>query len=146
MKFVKTAALVAGTLAAAGAASPAFAAGELTPGSVNGGLNSVVEQGQGALGTVASDALDPNVPDSAGHTLEPVVSKLTPLAPQKKLSARDVLTGKIVNDLTDRAGTGLLGEERAGGPLGQLLGDERGPGPAGQLLGGLPLDALPLSR
>ncbi|MEV0846512.1 hypothetical protein AB0J21_11685 [Streptomyces sp. NPDC049954] len=146
MKFVKTAALVAGTLAAAGAAGPAFAAGELTPGSVNGGLNSVVEQGQGALGTVASDALDPNVPDSAGHTLEPVVGKLTPLAPKEKLNARDVLTGKVLADLTDRAGTQLLSDEQAGAPLGQLLGDERGAGPAGQLLGGLPLGALPLGR
>lgn len=45
MKPMKVAAVVAGSMMALGAATPAFAADALTPTSLNGGLDSVAGQG-----------------------------------------------------------------------------------------------------
>ncbi|GGX54392.1 hypothetical protein [Streptomyces fructofermentans] len=62
MKSLKAAAVVAGSLVIAGAAAPAFAA-DLTPTSLNGGLES-------ALGSVGSQPLNPMPLQSQSNALD----------------------------------------------------------------------------
>ncbi|MGW7366483.1 hypothetical protein ACWGI8_24365 [Streptomyces sp. NPDC054841] len=58
MKSMRVAAVVAGSLVAAGAAAPAFAASELTPSSLNGAVGTVAEQTTAAVEPLANGALD----------------------------------------------------------------------------------------
>ncbi|GGO43301.1 MULTISPECIES: hypothetical protein [Streptomyces] len=68
MKSLKAAAVLAGSIAVAGAATPAFANG-LTPTSLNGGLETVL--GQSALDTkpVSTNMLDTENKDSVVNTV-----------------------------------------------------------------------------
>jgi hypothetical protein len=128
----KAAAVLVGGLAAASAAAPAFAApavdtAALTPTSLNGGYYTAATQLQGAVDTVASDALDPSKPDSLGTTVDAVAREAKPLLPEQKLDPASLLR----DGSTTSAATDLLG----GLPLGDLpLGDL-----TGGLGGGLPL-------
>ncbi|EFG64897.1 hypothetical protein [Streptomyces sp. SPB074] len=125
----KVAAVVVGGLAAASAAAPAFAApavdtAALTPTSLNGGYYTAATQLQGAVDTVANDALDPSKPDSLGKTVDAVAREAKPLLPQEKIDPAAL----VRDDSTTAAATGLLG----GLPTSDL------PDATG-LLGGLPL-------
>lgn len=125
----KAAAVVVGGLAAASAAAPAFAApavdtAALTPTSLNGGYYTAATQLQGAVDTVANDALDPSKPDSLGKTVDAVAREAKPLLPQEKIDPAAL----VRDDSTTAAATGLLG----GLPTSDL------PDATG-LLGGLPL-------
>ncbi|NEA41833.1 hypothetical protein [Streptomyces sp. SID11385] len=128
----KAAAVVVGGLAAATAAAPAFAApavdtAALTPSSLNGGYYAAATQLQGAVDTVANDALDPSKPDSLGKTVDAVAREAKPLLPQQKLDPASL----VRDGSTTGAATGLLG----GLPLGDL-GGAGGLGGVGDL-GGL---------
>lgn len=76
MKSLKAVAVVAGTVALAGAATPAFAqnAANLTPTSLNGGVNSLAEGLRGPVDLMPlqnqSDALDTENKGSALNTVK----------------------------------------------------------------------------
>lgn len=126
-KSVKMAALVVGTLAAAGSAAPAFAADDLTPTSLNGGLYTAIDQTQGAVDTVSSDALDSNKADSLGPTVDAVTEQVTPVVQQ------GLPTGHLLREgTTTEAASHLLGD------LPDALTGATGQGLA-PMLGGLPL-------
>ncbi|NUK02971.1 hypothetical protein HRW23_03620 [Streptomyces lunaelactis] len=57
MKPMKVAAVVAGSLAAAAGAAPAFAASDLAPTSLNGTVETVVQQTNAAAEPLANEAL-----------------------------------------------------------------------------------------
>ncbi|MFG2721151.1 hypothetical protein ACGFW5_23060 [Streptomyces sp. NPDC048416] len=73
MKSMKMAAAVAGSLAVMGAAAPAFAAGDLPPMSLNGGLDAITQQMASApmvdTAPVRTNLLDPKSNDSLLHTV-----------------------------------------------------------------------------
>ncbi|MCW5251767.1 MULTISPECIES: hypothetical protein [unclassified Streptomyces] len=79
MKSLKAAAVVAGSLALAGAAAPAFAqnTADLTPTSLNGAVNSLTK---GPIDVMPlkhqSDALDTENKDSVLHTVNGATRKL----------------------------------------------------------------------
>ncbi|MDG9716770.1 hypothetical protein [Streptomyces sp. DH24] len=80
MKSLKAAAVVAGSLALAGAAAPAFAnqATDLTPTSLNGGVETVLAKAPGDLMPLQSQsrALDTENKDSVLHTVKGVTKTL----------------------------------------------------------------------
>ncbi|MEV0224769.1 hypothetical protein [Streptomyces sp. NPDC050704] len=94
MKSLKAAAVVAGSLVIAGAAAPAFAA-DLTPTSLNGGLES-------ALGAVANEPVD-------AMDAMPLQSQSNALDTENKDSVLNTVKG--ATDTLNSAGgpTGLLG-------------------------------------
>ncbi|WP_351228093.1 hypothetical protein [Streptomyces sp. NPDC002133] len=67
MKPMKVAAVVAGSLVAAFAAAPAFAA-DLAPSSLNGALDTVTTQSSAAAGSLANERLDTEQKGSLLHT------------------------------------------------------------------------------
>ncbi|MFB7772858.1 hypothetical protein ACWC9H_19845 [Streptomyces sp. NPDC001251] len=74
MKSMKVAAALAGSLAVVGAAAPAFAAGDLPPMSLNGGLDTIAQNLSSApnmvdASPVRTNLLDPKSKDSLLHTL-----------------------------------------------------------------------------
>ncbi|MFG3285414.1 hypothetical protein [Streptomyces sp. NPDC048111] len=73
MKSMKVAAAVAGSLAVVGAAAPAFAAGDLPPMSLNGGLDTIARSMATAqmvdTAPVRTNLLDPKSDDSLMHTV-----------------------------------------------------------------------------
>ena len=91
MKSLKAAAVMAGSLAVAGAAAPAFAA-DLTPSSLNGGLNS-------AITSVTTEPVD----------AMPLQSQSNALDTENKDSVLNTVKG--ATDALNSAGgpTGLLG-------------------------------------
>ncbi|MFE4855678.1 hypothetical protein [Streptomyces sp. NPDC056670] len=74
MKSMKVAAVLAGSLAVVGAAAPAFAAGDLPPMSLNGGLDTIAQNVSSAPNMVdasplRTNLLDPKSDDSLLHTV-----------------------------------------------------------------------------
>ncbi|MEG3628713.1 hypothetical protein [Streptomyces poriticola] len=79
MKSLKAAAVVAGSLAAAGAAAPAFAydTADLTPTSLNGAVNTLTKGPVDVMPLQQqSDALDTENKDSALHTVKGATERL----------------------------------------------------------------------
>ncbi|MGW2563519.1 hypothetical protein ACWCXB_30710 [Streptomyces sp. NPDC001514] len=58
MKPMKVAAVIAGSLVAAGGAAPAFAASDLTPNSLNGAVETVASRTAAAAEPLANETLD----------------------------------------------------------------------------------------
>ncbi|CAM5261126.1 ATP-binding protein OS=Streptomyces alboniger OX=132473 GN=CP975_18845 PE=4 SV=1 [Streptomyces alboniger] len=69
MKAMKAAAVLAGSIAIAGSAAPAFA-GDLTPSSLNGGLDAIASQGLDHALPVSTNMLDPENRDSVINTVK----------------------------------------------------------------------------
>ncbi|MFJ2474254.1 hypothetical protein ACIOWI_14845 [Streptomyces sp. NPDC087659] len=88
MKPMKVAAVLAGSLVAAGAAAPAFAASELAPTSLNGALDTVASETTGAMEPVASRTLDTEQHGSLLNTVQNTaddLNKSKAAAPQQLL-------------------------------------------------------------
>ncbi|WP_306318479.1 MULTISPECIES: hypothetical protein [unclassified Streptomyces] len=75
MKSLKAAAVVAGSIAIAGAAAPAFAS-DLTPMSLNGAVDTVTSQSTLDVSPVDSNMLDPKNDDGAVSTVTGAVNGL----------------------------------------------------------------------
>ncbi|MFF3495966.1 hypothetical protein ACFYWS_31990 [Streptomyces sp. NPDC002795] len=75
MKVLKTAAVVAGSIAMVGAAAPAFAS-DLTPMSLNGAVNTITSQPTLDVAPVDTNALDPNNEHGAVSTVSGAVNGL----------------------------------------------------------------------
>lgn len=71
MKSLKAAAVLAGSMAIAGAAAPAFAS-DLTPTSLNGGLETVLGQSMLDTKPVSTNMLDTENKDSVVNTVKDV--------------------------------------------------------------------------
>ncbi|WJV47491.1 hypothetical protein [Streptomyces flavofungini] len=69
MKSLKAAAVLAGSMAVAGAAAPAFAS-DLTPTSLNGGLETVLGQSMLDTKPVSTNMLDTENKDSVVNTVK----------------------------------------------------------------------------
>ncbi|MEV0964394.1 MULTISPECIES: hypothetical protein [unclassified Streptomyces] len=76
MKPMKVAAVVAGSLVAAGASAPAFAASELAPTSLNGALGTVASETTGAVEPLANRTLDTEQDGSLLHTVQHTADEL----------------------------------------------------------------------
>ncbi|GFH36426.1 hypothetical protein [Streptomyces pacificus] len=70
MKPMKVAAVVAGSLVAAGASAPAFAASGLAPTSLNGGLGTVASETASAVEPIANKTLDTEQDGSLLHAVK----------------------------------------------------------------------------
>ncbi|WP_425832141.1 hypothetical protein [Streptomyces fractus] len=75
MKVLKTAAVVAGSMAIVGAAAPAFAS-DLTPMSLNGAVNTITSQPTLDVAPVDSNLLDPKNDGGAVSTVSGAVDGL----------------------------------------------------------------------
>ncbi|MFF1378385.1 hypothetical protein [Streptomyces sp. NPDC058308] len=75
MKALKAAAVLAGSIAIAGSAAPAFA-GDLTPSSLNGGLDALTRQSLLDTKPVSTNMLDTENKDSVVNTVADAVDAL----------------------------------------------------------------------
>ncbi|WP_369216547.1 hypothetical protein [Streptomyces flavofungini] len=75
MKAMKAAAVLAGSIAVAGSAAPAFA-GDLTPSSLNGGLDTLASQGLVHAAPVNTNMLDPQNRDSVINAVKDTLQGL----------------------------------------------------------------------
>ncbi|MEV1052179.1 hypothetical protein [Streptomyces sp. NPDC049887] len=88
MKPMKVAAVVAGSLVAAGASAPAFAASELAPTSLNGALGTVAGETAGAVEPLTNRTLDTERDGSLLNTVQGTADDLNrskAAAPQQLL-------------------------------------------------------------
>ncbi|MFG2757812.1 hypothetical protein [Streptomyces wuyuanensis] len=88
MKPMKVAAVVAGSLVAAGASAPAFAASDLAPTSLNSGLDTVASETTGAMEPLANRTLDTEQNGSLLNTVQNTaddLNKSKAAAPQQLL-------------------------------------------------------------
>ncbi|MFD7440038.1 hypothetical protein [Streptomyces sp. NPDC059909] len=90
MKPMKVAAIVAGSLVAAGAAAPAFAA-DLTPSSLNGGLDTLARQTTTAAEPLAEETLNTEEEGSLLNTVKGATNDLN----KAKQGAPDGLLGGL---------------------------------------------------
>ncbi|MFJ5226883.1 hypothetical protein [Streptomyces sp. NPDC088400] len=133
MKPMKVAAIIAGSVMALGAASPAFAAGEGL--NLNNGLDTVASQGLRDPKPLNTNALDTENPGSVLNAVKGVTDGLN-----KK---KDTKNTKGVKKASGKQKTGKAG--KAGKGKSSKIGkSNKGTGKGG-LLGGLSLDKV-LSR
>ncbi|MCX4512134.1 MULTISPECIES: hypothetical protein [Streptomyces] len=90
MKPMKVAAVVAGSLVAAGASAPAFAASELTPTSLNGAVGTVASQTTSAVEPITNRTLDT---EQKGSLLNSVQGATNDINKQGKGGAGQLLGG-----------------------------------------------------
>ncbi|KUF15831.1 MULTISPECIES: hypothetical protein [Streptomyces] len=76
MKSLKAAAVLAGSIAVAGAATPAFA-GDLTPSSLNGGVETLTSQGLLDPKPVGTNMLSPENKDSVVNAVNDVAKSVS---------------------------------------------------------------------
>lgn len=136
MKPMKVAAIIAGSVMALGAASPAFAAGEGL--NLNNGLDTVASQGLRDPKPLNTNALDTENPGSVLNAVKGVTDGLN-----KKKDAKNTKNTKGVKKTSGKQKTGKAGKDGKG-KTSKIGKSNKGTGKGG-LLGGLSLDKV-LSR